>query len=160
MARKLLLRTIAFTLMAVMAATLGDILLSKAMKSVGEVEIDGLASVWHTGVRVFTSPAVWLAISLLFTHFLLWLAVLRWAELSVAIPLTATNYIFNAVLAGPMLNEAVGPGRWVGTFLVVVGVVLVSLSADTAPEPLAPAPAPPPPREWETVMTRGGAEPG
>ncbi len=125
----MLARTVVVTLVAVLAATLGDIFLSMAMKSVGEVQVDSLSSLFKTLLRVFSSVKVWLAIALLFTHFLLWLAVLSWADLSLAFPLKASNYVFNAVLAGTLLQEEVSLWRWLGTLVVAFGVLLVSLSA-------------------------------
>lgn len=121
----MLLRTILVTLVAVLAATLGDICLSWTLKSV------------DLGPAMFLSWRLWLAISLLFTHFLLWLAVLSWADLSLAFPLKASNYVFNAMLVGVTLHESVTPIRWLGTLVVALGVFLVSLSA----QPPASAPA-------------------
>lgn len=120
-----MLRTIAVTLLAVLAATLGDICLAATLKTV------------PFGPEMFLSGRLWLAIGLLATHFFLWLAVLSWADLSLAFPLKASNYIFNAMLVGFMLNESVTPIRWLGTIVVAFGVLLVSLSAspDSVPEP-------------------------
>ncbi len=102
------------TLLAVLAAVLGDIYLSMAVRGGG----------WHY---------LLLAVALLLTHFLLWLAVLSWADLSLAFPLKASYFIFNAMLVGVMLHEPVSPTRWLGTLVVTFGVVLVSLSAATSP---------------------------
>lgn len=122
------MKTILVMLVAVVAATVGDILMSQGMKSVGEVKITGVGSLWSTGVRIFTNARVWGAISLMMTFFFLWLSVLSWADLSVALPMTALTYVLNAMLAGPVLGERVSPLRWAGTLLIFLGVVLVTLS--------------------------------
>jgi len=139
-----LTRTVVFMVFAVVAATAGDILMSQAMRRLGEVRITGLASLWRTGVRVFTTGRIWAAISMMATFFFLWLAVLSWADLSLALPMTALTYVLNASLAGPLLGERVSPLRWVGTLLIFAGVVAVTWSgAVSIPQaPVSPASAP------------------
>lgn len=125
-----LTRTIVVMVVAVLAATVGDILMSQAMRSIGEVRITGLSSLWRTGVRVFTTGKVWAAVSMMCMFFFLWLSVLSWADLSLALPMTALTYVLNAMLAGPYLGEKVGPLRWWGTLLIFAGVVAVTMSGN------------------------------
>ncbi len=132
-----LVRTVVFMVFAVLAATAGDILMSQAMRALGEVRITGVASLWRTGVRVFTTGRIWAAISLMATFFFLWLSVLSWADLSLALPMTALTYVLNAALAGPMLGERVSPLRWMGTLLIFAGVIAVTWSG-SAPGAQAP----------------------
>ena len=125
-----LARTVVVMLLAVLAATAGDILMSQGMRAVGEVRITGLASLWRTGVRIFTTGKIWAAITMMATFFFLWLSVLSWADLSLALPMTALTYVLNAALAGPLLGERVTLLRWIGTLLIFAGVVAVTLSGD------------------------------
>jgi len=127
-----LFRTIVIMLLAVAAATVGDIFMSQGMRAVGEIRITGLGSLWRTGVRVFTTWKVWVGILLAATFFFLWLSVLSWADLSLALPMTALTYVLNAALAGPFLGERVSGLRWLGTLLIFAGVVAVTLSADAS----------------------------
>lgn len=125
-----LTRTIVVMVVAVLAATVGDILMSQAMRAIGEVRITGLSSLWRTGVRVFTTGKVWAAVSMMCTFFFLWLSVLSWADLSLALPMTALTYVLNALLAGPYLGEKVTALRWWGTLLIFAGVVAVTMSGN------------------------------
>ena len=59
-------------------------------------------------------------------YFLL-LTVLSWTYVTVAIPFTALEYGFAALLAVTLLHEVVPPLRWLGIALIVVGVVLIGL---------------------------------
>ena len=54
------------------------------------------------------------------------------SDLSFALPLTAASYPLAALLAKYYLHENVGTVRWIGTFLITLGVALVVLG-DTAP---------------------------
>src|SRR5258708_24164994 len=57
--------------------------------------------------------------------YFLFVAVLSWSEVTVALPLTALEYAFAAVLGVVILKEAVPGLRWLGITLVIGGVVLI-----------------------------------
>lgn len=76
-------------------------------------------------------PGHWpLAMSLLLGHFLVWLQVLKRLPLSVAVPLTATSYLLNALLAPAQLSETMSVKGLAGYALVTLGVLLVVSSDD------------------------------
>ncbi len=115
--------------------------MSQAMRALGEVRITSLIGLWRTGVRVFTTGRIWAAISMMATFFFLWLSVLSWADLSLALPMTALTYVLNAALAGPLLGERVSPLRWIGTLLIFAGVVAVTWSGTASAPQAAVSPA-------------------
>lgn len=127
------LKTIGLMLVAVTAVTFGDIFMSQAMKNIGEIKITGVRSLLETGFKIFTTPKVWLAISLMATFFFLWLAVLSFADLSYALPMTGLTYVLNGALVGPLLGETVTPARWAGIILIALGVGLVSVTSGKPP---------------------------
>lgn len=122
-------RAVLVGLLAVWLATEGDIQLATALRHLGPLE--GLSAL-SVIVRCLSHPALWLAFALLGSHFFLWLYVLARLELSVAVPLTACNYVFNAFLVQVRLGETVSSRRWLGTMIITLGVVLVSRSARSA----------------------------
>jgi len=67
--------------------------------------------------------------------FFLWLAVLSWEDLSVALPMQALNYVLVAVLAKYYLHEQVSPLRWAGIVLVSIGVMMITRSSSTDQQP-------------------------
>jgi len=67
--------------------------------------------------------------------YILFLAVLSWTDLTVALPMTAIEYGFAAVLAVLILKEVVSPVRWAGILLVVLGVILISMGGGDTPAP-------------------------
>ena len=73
-----------------------------------------------------------LAVSLLAGHFLVWLQVLRRLELSVAVPITASTYLLNAILAPGQLSEQLEAKALLGYGLVTLGVILVLSSKPAA----------------------------
>lgn len=139
------LKTLVLMVIAMVSCTFGDILLAQAMKALGEVRVGSPAEVLATGVRVFSTPKVWMALGLMAVFFFLWMNVLSYEDLSFALPLTALTYLFNALLVGPFLGEHVGPQRWAGTLLIGLGVALVTASGHEGQA--HPVPATPPPAE-------------
>jgi drug/metabolite transporter (DMT)-like permease len=63
------------------------------------------------------------------------IASLSWADVTVAVPFTAMEYAFAAILAITLLQEVVPPVRWAGIVLVIVGVVLVTVSGEPTSHP-------------------------
>ena len=121
-------KTMGLMFIAVIAVTIGDIWMSQAMKSIGEVNITGVRSLWATAVKVFSTPKVWMATACMAMFFFMWISVLSWADLTYVLPLTALTYVFNAMLAPKMLGETVTPTRWLGVILIAIGVAIVAFS--------------------------------
>ena len=110
-------RVLLIMLVAVVALAVGETLLSKGMKQLGragggwvEQAVLGLRSGW-----------VWAGLVLLLIHIGLYMLVLRGADLSFALPLTAASYPLAALMARFYLREDVGATRWIGTFVITLG---------------------------------------
>lgn len=134
-----MLKIVLVMLIAVTAVTFGDIFMAQAMRSIGPIGLANFGSpsaFVATLIRIFGTPKVWLAIACMGTFFFLWQGVLSWGvDLSYVLPMTALTYVFNAFLAGPLLQEVVTPQRWAGTLLIFLGVILVTLTSKPAPVP-------------------------
>lgn len=125
---------------AVCAVTVGDLFMSRAMKTLGPLEVPSLGAWWSgtAGLSVvlrelfelaraiFTQPYVWIAIGFMLTFMILWMIALSWSDLTFVMPLTALTYVLNAILVGPLLGESVSNTRWFGTLLIAGGVALLS----------------------------------
>lgn len=120
------MKTLLVLFFAICAQVLGDICLTKGMKSVGEVNTLDPAALFHLGVQVFTTPVIWLGIAMLLVFYLLYLVALSWADLSFVLPVTAFGYVLNALLSWQLLGEHVPLTRWLGTAIISVGVAVVS----------------------------------
>lgn len=111
---------IALTLGAVTCQTLANFPMSIAVKRLDRAR--GLKEKIMVTVR---RPWLVVAIGLLAMHMFIWMNVLKVAQLSVVVPLTAFSHVLNAALVGPLLGEQVPAQRWLGTGLIVVGILLV-----------------------------------
>lgn len=123
-----MLKTIIVMLLAVTAGAVGDIFLTQGMKSFGDLSAKGFGEIIEVVFRALTTPRLILGTVLQAVYFGLWLAVLSWEDLSVALPLQALNYILVAFLSKWYLGEEVTSLRWAGICLIIVGVGLVTRS--------------------------------
>lgn len=124
-----MLKTMIVMLLAVTAGTVGDILLAKGMKEMGDISAMNLRGIMDTAFRALTTPKLMLGTFMLAIFFVLWLAVLSWEDLSVALPMQALNYVLVAFLSQYFLHETVSPLRWGGIILVCIGVMLITKSS-------------------------------
>lgn len=122
-------KTFLVMLLAVTAGTIGDILLAKGMKEMGDVSAMNLRSILSAACQALTTPKLVIGTAMLAIFFFLWLAVLSWEDLSVALPMQALNYVLVAFLSQYFLGETVSPLRWAGTLLVCVGVIMITRSS-------------------------------
>ena len=122
-------KTLFIMLLAVTAGTAGDLLLAKGMKELGDVSAMNLRGILATAYQALTTPKLVIGTAMLAIFFFLWLAVLSWEDLSVALPMQALNYVLVAFLSQYLLGETVSPLRWAGTVLVCIGVLMITKSS-------------------------------
>jgi drug/metabolite transporter (DMT)-like permease len=124
------MKTAAVLIVAIVAQAMGNVYLTKAMKSVtsGGAGNDLIA----TAMRAAADPMVWLGTALLIVFFALYSAALSWADLSFVLPATAFGYVLNVAAGHYFLNETVTPARWAGSVVITLGVFLVSRSGARA----------------------------
>ncbi len=112
----------------VLASTAGDVLLSRAMKKVGDVgdlrRRAGLVTVvWH----ILRRPSFMFGIFMMAVAFFSLLFALSWADVSLVAPASASlTFVANAVAARIFLHEQVDHRRWIAALLVAGGVVLLA----------------------------------
>lgn len=124
-----MLKTIVVMLVAITAGTIGDILLTKGMREIGDLSAMNLRGILNASLQALTNPKLMFGTAMLAVFFFLWLAVLSWEDLSIALPMQALNYVLVAILAKYMLHEQVSPLRWTGIVLVCIGVMLITSSS-------------------------------
>ena len=122
-------RTYALLASMVSFSSLGNVLLSKGMKQVGEIadfSPDSLLSVFQ---KTFTNGSIWMGIASLVLFFISYLLLLSWADLSYVLPASAIGYAVVALLGYLVLGEFVSTTRWIGVLFICSGVALVGGTA-------------------------------
>lgn len=119
------LKTCIFIFFIVLFAPLGNVLLSKGMKGVGSAKNWAPADVFRILTSILSSGFVWLGIACLLAFFIAYMLVLTWADYSYVQPASSFSYAVVALLGYFLLGESVPLLRWVGIFVICVGVFIV-----------------------------------
>jgi multidrug transporter EmrE-like cation transporter len=115
-------------LAVVFASVVGDVLLSRAMKHVGDVGAlrrrRGLRTVI---VRVLSNQSFVFGVAAMAVAFFSLLFALSWGDVSLVAPAAASlTFIGNAFAAKIFLHERVDQRRWIAAVLVAGGVALLA----------------------------------
>ena len=73
-------------------------------------------------------PLVWIAFLISTLSLVAWLFILSKADLNFAFSVDSMHYIFIAVASKIFLREKIGLTRWMGTILIVIGIIIVAAS--------------------------------
>lgn len=112
----------------VLASSAGDVLLSKAMKRIGDLdELRSKRGLLAVIARVASNRTFLIALACLIFSFFALLTALSWGDASLVAPASASlTFICSAILAKYFLHENVDGRRWLAAALVCVGVVLLA----------------------------------
>lgn len=108
---------------AVVLAAIGEALAAKGMKQTHQEQASVLMQIkvalgnWHV-----------IAGGLLMVGYVgLYVYTLGLTELSFALPLSAASYLLGALLSRFYLHEDIKPARWIGTLIIIAGVMVVAV---------------------------------
>jgi len=112
----------------VMASTVGDVLQSRAMKEIGDLDLmrkeHGLFGVIR---RVISNPRFLLGLAFMAIGFFSLLIALSWGDVSIVGPAAASlTFIANALVARAYLQENLDRRRWLAAIFVAGGVALLA----------------------------------
>ena len=119
------LKTYVLIVLMVVFGAMGDVLLGKGMRETGGIAVGSLAEFADGIARGFHSDLVWMGILSLIIFFLCYLLVLSWADYSFVSPASAISYAVVTFLGWMLLGESVNSTRWLGVFVICLGVFLV-----------------------------------
>lgn len=131
--RRLKQKTWILTIIVVLTQALGNFSLNWGMKHIS-VEL-GLSPVGY--IEAIFTPWVAIGITLLILWLLTRMTLLSWADLSFVLPVTSIGYVITALIGKYFFQEQISWQRWLGTALIMAGLVLVGR---THPNTTAPIP--------------------
>lgn len=113
--------------MLVLASSSGDVLLSAAMKRIGDLdELRVRKGLLAVIARVTREKLFLFGLACLIFSFFCLLTALSWGDASLVAPASASlTFITSAVLAKFFLHENVDRRRWISAALVCIGVLLL-----------------------------------
>ena len=130
-----------------LCASIGDSLLSRGMKQLGNISLHHLSDL----ILAVVNPSVALGILLLLGFFASYMTALSWADLTYVLPATSLGYVLLTLIAKFFLHETVTTSRWIGVLLISAGVGFVTQGPALTP---LPAEVQPHKAEYEAATTR------
>jgi drug/metabolite transporter (DMT)-like permease len=129
-------------MIALVFESTGVILLKRGISEVGEVRTLTTAEIWRVVKTGSTNGQIWLGMffEALFFGGLLYL--MGHSDISLLWPLTGLSFVFATFAAIWFLHEKVGPYRWAGVLLIMIGAGLISYSEHVKPKPATGAAVP------------------
>jgi drug/metabolite transporter (DMT)-like permease len=115
-------------LVVVFFSVVGDILIARAMKQVGDVhELLRRSGVWVVAGRILSNANFFLGVAAMAVAFFSLLFALSWGDVSLVAPASASlTFIGSAFAAKIFLHEKVDRRRWLAAVLVAAGVALLA----------------------------------
>ena len=123
--RHLTIASIGLLLFAVLSAAVGQVMLKHGMQIASSRAAHSGGSL---ALRAATSPWVLLGLVVFGVSAVAWLAALSRVPLSVAYPFNALGYLVILTASIVLLHERANVLTWVGTFMVVSGLLIVVLT--------------------------------
>jgi drug/metabolite transporter (DMT)-like permease len=121
-----MLKSIALIIISIAIAAAGQLCLKAGMNEVGRITSEAFTSPFGTFVRVARVPMVWLGLFLYGLSAVSWMTVLSRVDLSFAYPMVGFSYVVVLLFSALLLGEQVSPLRWLGTLIIVAGIVLIT----------------------------------
>ncbi len=109
-------------------STTGELFLKKGMNQVGSFDFAAVSEIVPTLLKIAANPNIWIGMIGFVGGSVFWLSVISRAPLSLAYPMLSLSYVIVVIESWIFLNEGLHPLRVVGSLVIILGVVLVSLS--------------------------------
>lgn len=115
------MKIIVFMLLAVVFTSIGQVLQKIGSGKVKREHMRlGLKSIF-----VFLNPTIIAALVMLAVATLFYLLALSRLPLSIAYPLLSSEYVLVVILSKIFLKEKVNLKRWIGVFVIIVGIFII-----------------------------------
>ncbi len=127
-----LFHAVALFAVSIASLSVGNVLLKIGMDRFGALTGSGVSIV----EALIKSPQLPIGILLMIVQFVGTLTLFKWGwDVSVVIPVMGLCYVGTAILGKWMLGEPVNAMRWMGIFLIMLGVFFIARSVTQAKVP-------------------------
>ncbi len=124
-----MLRSMVLLLASILLGVGGQLAIKMGIARTGDLQALLGQSVWRFAGAVIGSPLIVAGIMLYAVSMLFWLLVLSRVDLSLAYPMLALGYVGVLLVSLFVLGEKVTAVRWIGTALIILGVMLTASTA-------------------------------
>ncbi len=121
-----LMYSVLLILFSILIAVVGQVLLKIGISKIGINSFTNLSALGGFFSGIIKSPLVLTGLFLYVVSAAIWMVVLATVDLSFAYPFLGITYILILTVSKFILKEDVNPLRWIGSLIIIAGVVLVS----------------------------------
>ncbi len=123
-----MIRLLLILIIALVFESAGVILLKKGIGEIGEVRAVNMTELWRVARAGAANGQIWLGMLFEALFFAALLYLMGHSDISLLWPLTGLSFVFATLAAILFLHEKVGPYRWAGVVLIMIGAALISYS--------------------------------
>jgi len=108
--------------------TISQLFLKSTIDSLNFIPTFNVIKIFKFIFRLIIIPRIWIGFVFSVISLCIWLLVLSKADLNFAFSADSMHYIFIAIASRLILKEKFSSLRWMGTGLIITGIVILSLS--------------------------------
>lgn len=121
--------TVLLIALVVLGGSVGDVLITKGMKQIGEISTLHAGRLLGVAGRAITNRYFLIGLLFMAVSYFSFLGALRLSDLSLVLPATSISFVITTIGARLFLKERISAIRWAGILLVCIGVALISMPA-------------------------------
>jgi drug/metabolite transporter (DMT)-like permease len=114
-------------LLEVLSTSIGNVLITRGMKQIGEISTIAPKEILRIAGRVLCNGYFMAGLLIMAISYFSFMGALAIADMSLVVPATSISFVFATLGARFYLHERIDRMRWLGTTLVLIGVIMVSL---------------------------------
>ena len=123
-----MVKIILLVLLSEIITVVGQILFKKSANTVGKYDLKSARGLIRFLSEIVRVPYLWLGFLAMAMGLVAWLLAIAQGDLSLVFPIGSIQYIFILFLAHKFLDEKIDAMKFIGTLLVMAGIVLISVS--------------------------------
>ena len=114
--------------MAEIFGAVGQTLFKKSTNTIEVHSLKNVSTIVRFLLEILAKPYIWVGFLCITGGLVMWLIALAQGDLSLVYPISSMQYILILISSHVFLQERVDVMKLIGTFLVVVGIILVAIS--------------------------------
>jgi uncharacterized membrane protein len=123
-----MVKILTFIIIAEIWTAIGQILLKKSTNSLEVHSLRGYGNFMRFIRNVLSKPTIWIGLASMAIGMAVWLMALAQGDLSLVFSIGSIQYIMILFLAHFLLGEKIDKMKLAGTFLVILGIILITIS--------------------------------
>ena len=122
------IKLLIFVIISEAWTAIGQVLFKKCTNSLEAHSLRGIGNQARFIRNVLSRPLIWVGLIAMSIGIIAWLMALAQGELSLVFSMGSIQYVMILFLAHFFLGEKIDKMKFIGTFLVVFGIILITLS--------------------------------